>query len=376
MILIPRLGVGGAELFLLNIIPNLQRKFNVIVVCIDGKGVLSKKFKDNNIEVVYLNFFSSLSFPWILFKIVRIIREKNVQLINSFLYPSDLLTIFIKIVFPRKLKVIWSIRLSNLPPHTKLLTRLIRIIIIIFSRIIPDMVISCGQEALTFHKKIGYSTSNSVIIPNFPADWTKTVKSKSNLILHGYPDVLTVGLASRIIPGKGQDLLLKILRINQNDKNALFKINVSFCGLGTEMGGHLYKFINKNYSDVMDYCLFKGQITGKNYQSWISSIDLYVLTSNSIEGNPNSFLEASSMGVPVVGTDTGSSKSMASPECLVPQRALSAEFFYSKIKFWFELDLADRLNLIEQNKSLVKSNFDKNKVIKSYIENYDLLMKD
>jgi glycosyltransferase involved in cell wall biosynthesis len=376
MIIIPRLGLGGAELFLLNIIPHLQEKFHISLVCIDGKGILSNKFKDLGIKIDYLNFFSLFSFPWIIYKIVKLIRKNNTQLVHSFLYPSDILTVFIKIMSPSKLKIIWSIRLSRLPSSTKFITKLNRNIVVMFSRIIPDMVIACGQEALGYHKKIGYDTTNSVVIPNFPPAWVETAKSKSNLLLQGYPDVLTVGSAARFTPGKGQELLLKILRINQNDKNALFNIKLSFCGLGTEMRGELHKFVMKKYSDVIDYCSFNGQIIGNNYQSWLSSIDIYALSSNSIEGNPNSFLEASSMGIPIVGTDIGSSTLMAAPECLVPLQNLSADTFYSRIKFWFELDLDKRLSLIEKNKTMIDSNFNKNRIVKSYIENYNLLMKD
>ena len=53
MIIIPRLGLGGAELFLANIIPHLKEKFHVDLVCIDGKGILSKKFKDSGIKIYY-----------------------------------------------------------------------------------------------------------------------------------------------------------------------------------------------------------------------------------------------------------------------------------------------------------------------------------
>jgi hypothetical protein len=67
---------------------------------------------------------------------------------------------------------------------------------------------------------------------------------------------------------------------------------------------------------------------------------------------------------------------MAAPECLVPLQNLSAETFYTRIKFWVELDLDKRLSLIEKNKRMAYLNFDKNKIIKSYIENYNLLMKD
>jgi glycosyltransferase involved in cell wall biosynthesis len=376
MIIIPRLGLGGAELFLANIIPHLKEKFHVDLVCIDGKGILSKKFKDSGIKVYYLNFFSILSFPWIVYKVIKLIRQNNTQVVHSFLYPSDILTIFIRIMFPRKLKIIWSIRLSILPLFTKLTTRISRRIVVLFSHIIPDRVIACGQEALDHHKKIGFDTTNSVVIPNFPPDWVETTKSKSNLLLEGNSDILTVGSAARFTPGKGQELLLEILRINQNDKNALFNLKLSFCGLGTEVGGELYKFVIKKYSDVIDYCSFNGQIIDKKYELWLSSIDLYALTSNSIEGNPNSFLEAVSVRVPIVGTEIGSSALMAAPECLVPLQNLSAETFFNRIKFWVELDLHERLSLIEKNKRLMESNFSKNIIIKSYIENYNLLMKD
>lgn len=376
MVIIPKLGLGGAELFLLNILPKLQEYFNIYLVCLDGKGVLSRKFKEANIAVEYLNFFNVLSLPWVLYKALILKRDRNIHLIHSFLYPSDFLSSLLKIFSSRKVAIIWSIRLSKLPRNVKLSTKLLRFFAVLFSRFIPNITISCGQEALEYHKQIGYDTSRALVIPNFPAEWTENTKSSSSFLLKNHPDEITVGLAARFTTGKGHHLLCEILRLNQNDNEALFKVKASFCGLHTESGGDLFKFISEQYPDVIERCSFNGQIIETDYHSWISSIDLYALTSNSIEGNPNSFLEASSIGIPIIGTEIGSSTLMAAPECLVPLQNLSAETFYAGIKFWAELNLDERLNLIEKNKKMVELNFDKNKIIKSYIENYNLLLKD
>lgn len=376
MILVPKLGLGGAELFLLNLIPNLQKEFKVNVACIDGKGVLSPKYKREDISVEYLNFLSIFSLPRIMYKIINLIRDKDIHIVHSFLYPSDFLTIFIKIFFQRKIKIVWSLRLSKLPSTVKWTSKLLRTFVIIFSRFTPNMVVSCSQESLDYHKKVGYDTSRTLVIPNFPADWTKAIKSQSSLLLKTHPDEITIGLAARFTPGKGHDLLCEVLRINQNDKEASFKLKASFCGIHSQPGGDLFKLILDKYSDIFECCSFNGQIIDIDYQSWLSSIDLYTLTSDSLEGNPNSFLEAATIGTPTVGANIGSSNLMVAPECLIPQNVLSAITLYDKIKFWLNMDIKQRLNVIEENKRLVNSNFDKNNIIKSYVESYKLLTKD
>jgi len=297
--IVPRLGVGGLELFLLRLAPKLVDSFDIKVVCIEGQGVLSREFKKANIEVIYLNLFSALYLPIMMIKLCLLLRRTKVDIIQTFLYPADFLMIILKIFMPKRTKIIWSLRFLNENP----------------------------QE-------------------------------------------ISLGLSARFTPGKGHDFICKVIELNKKDINNTFKLTVKFSGLNTGKLGPLSEMIKSEYPDIYSSCYFYGQLIGEEYINWHKSIDLYVLCSDSLEGVPNTFLEASLIGTPLVGVNIGSSNLMASPSCLVPMELLTPEYFYNKIKFWYNLDIKNRKKLSKSNQELAKANFNDQDIVELYKSTY------
>ena len=368
--IVPRLGVGGLELFLLRLAPKLVDSFDIKVVCVEGQGVLSREFKKANIEVIYLNLFSALYLPIMMIKLCLLLRRTKVDIIQTFLYPADFLMIILKIFMPKRTKIVWSLRSTSLPRKSKKLSRFLRYSVTKFSNITPDKVISCSNEALTFHQSIGYRTKNVVVIPNFGPDWTINVNSKSCLFLNENPQEISLGLSARFTPGKGHDFICKVIELNKKDINNTFKLIVKFSGLNTGKLGPLSEMIKSEYPDIYSSCYFSGQLIGEEYINWHKSIDLYVLCSDSLEGVPNTFLEASLIGTPLVGVNIGSSNLMASPSCLVPMELLTPEYFYDKIKSWYNLDIKNRMMLSKSNQELAKANFNEQDIVELYKSTY------
>ena len=55
--IITSLNTGGAELFLYNLLKNFSNKnIDHHIICLSGKGVLSKKFQSISNKVIHLNF--------------------------------------------------------------------------------------------------------------------------------------------------------------------------------------------------------------------------------------------------------------------------------------------------------------------------------
>jgi glycosyltransferase involved in cell wall biosynthesis len=370
LFIVPRLGVGGLELFLLRLAPKLVDSFDVKVVCIEGRGVLSREFKKANIEVIYLNLFSALYLPIMIFKLFFLIRKTKIDIIQTFLYPADFLMIILKLFLPKGIKIVWSIRSTSLPKKSKKLSRFLRFSIIKFSNRIPDKVISCSDEALHFHKSIGYKAKDIEIIPNFGPDWTINEKSKSCLFISENPQEVVLGLSARYTPGKGHDFICKVIELNNQDIKTRFKLKIKFTGLNTGKLGPLSEMIKINFPDIYSNCDFSGQLLGDEYVNWHKSIDLYVLCSDSLEGVPNTFLEASLIGTPVVGVNIGSSNLMATPDCLIPMELFTPEYFYNKIDFWFNLDIKSRIMLSNSNQELSKSNFNEQDIVEMYVNAY------
>jgi hypothetical protein len=61
---------------------------------------------------------------------------------------------------------------------------------------------------------------------------------------------------------------------------------------------------------------------------------------------------------------------MASPSCLVPMELLTPEYFYNKIKSWYNLDIKNRMMLSKSNQELAKANFNEEDIVELYKSTY------
>jgi hypothetical protein len=84
--IIVSLQFGGAEKQAVTLLSELdKKKYAVTLCCLRGGGPLEEEIKDENIDVVYLNmrlryFFTAL------YKLVKLIKKKQIQIVHSHLY--------------------------------------------------------------------------------------------------------------------------------------------------------------------------------------------------------------------------------------------------------------------------------------------------
>jgi hypothetical protein len=365
--IVPRLGLGGLELFLLRLIPFLQTKFRIILISLDSADILTKSFENKKITIEHLNIFSLFSVVHSLKKFNFLIKKYNPIYIQSFLYPADVFTILVKFFLRNKIPIIWSLRTNGIPHRSKILTKLYFFLVIMFSKIVPNKILSCSMEASARHISVGYTPKNHYVIPNFPEEWTNNSKSKSILLRKKNCDEITIGYSARYAAGKSHELLCQLLKLLNSNTQIKFKL--SFCGQATNLYGDLYNFVKENYPIVLNSIEFCGNLFGAKYSSWHQQIDIFCLPSIT-EGIPNSFLEACSIGTPVIGTALATVKLMSDDKLLIDPNKLNIYTLTDKINFWLNLDLPDRNKICDKNKRMSLKAYNQKEIVNSYLSFY------
>jgi len=220
----------------------------------------------------------------------RIVRISKPDVVITWLYKADLIG-GIASRFAGNFPVVWSARNSALP-HFPIFKRLV---LMLFSRMIPKWIIANGKPAYDFHKSIGYPTKKMQIIPNALASWTSSTRSKSRLLLKDTPvDKIRIGIASRQVSGKG---ILESITAFDDHLDQLPLIDLTLIGQETdESKKWLSKGDYKNHS-------VQALTTDTELAEWFQGLDLYLMSSTAWESQPNSLLEAIAIGCPVLVSD-------------------------------------------------------------------------
>ncbi len=287
LFVISSLNLGGAERQMLLLCQMLEKKVDVQIVSLELEGPLKEKYLQAFPEIFFLDKKNPL------FQIVemqRIVRVSKPDVVITWLYRADLVGgIASKLAgdFP----VVWSARNSVLP-HFSIFKRLI---LMLFSRVIPKWIIANGKPAYDFHKAIGYPTKKMQIIPNSLAPWTSSTSSKSRLLLKDtFVDKIRIGIASRQVSGKG---ILESIAAFDDRSDRLPLIELTLIGQETdESKKWLSNGDYKNHS-------VKALTTDAELAKWFQGLDLYLMSSTAWESQPNSLLEAIAIGCPVLVSD-------------------------------------------------------------------------
>lgn len=166
VMVISGLGIGGAELSLLNIVEKLHGKVQIQVVSLSQSGPVGKRLLDMGVHVETLNMKSFLSSIPAFFRLVKLLREINPDVVHTWMYHADCIG-GLAARCARVPGVVWSLHSSNLKPGmVKLSTRFLVKICAIISWVVPHKIISCSQISSKVHKAIGYDSRKIVLIPN------------------------------------------------------------------------------------------------------------------------------------------------------------------------------------------------------------------
>ena len=303
---------GGAEGNLHRLCKIQKKKYknniDITIITLIDKGHYENELKKKGIKVFSLNINKENKILYLIKKIAKLrkfIKKNNPDIIQSWMYHSNFLSIFIPKEFHNK--IFWNIRHSELNfKISKKKTIFLSIICGLFSRFVPKKIIYCSEKSIKFHEnRHFYSKYKTSIIDNGYSE--KTYYASNNLRLNfrkknkiKKTDII-LGYAGRYAKQKNIESLL----------NAFSKIVKNYKNVYLYMVGKEINLQNKELINIMSGLNIKDKTVlineQKNLLEFYNGIDLLVLTSHS-ESFPNVIAEAMLCSTPVLASNAGCSK--------------------------------------------------------------------
>ncbi|HEX8775521.1 MAG TPA: glycosyltransferase [Pyrinomonadaceae bacterium] len=303
-LLIRSLDYGGAERHLLTLSRALDKeRFSVTVLHFYSGGRLEDDLKASGVPLVSLKKTGRWDLLRFSVRLVRELRKVRPDVIHSFLVEPNLLTVFLKPLFPGT-RVVWGVRASRVHfEHYDWLSRLNFRLQCFFSRF-ADLIIFNSERGRAFHLREGFPARKSVVIRNgidaerFKPDKKAGLRLRAELGIGA--DATLVGHVGRLDPMKDHQTLLRAAALLCRKRDDVYLLSV---GTGAEdYAGELRRLAAD--VGIADRVIWAG--ARSDMPAVYSALDLLVSSSFS-EGFPNVIGEAMSCGVPCVVTDTGDS---------------------------------------------------------------------
>ncbi len=287
---------GGAERFLAELVKNLDKnKIEPTICCLNWKGEWAEEVEDAGIEVVALDKKNGPDFKALL-KLIRLMRERKFDIVNTQLWESDSLG-RIAAIFAGVPIIISTVQNVDLWKkwHHRIVDRMLALKterIIAVSKAVKDF----------YHKEIGIPENKISIIPNaIDLNRFKKTEESGSLLkeLNLSPNDFTIICIGRLTKQKGQEYLIKAVA-SLKDRYPQLKLILAGSG---EDDNKLKKLTEDLKIDRITR--FLGQ--RKDIPQLLSISDALVLPSL-YEGLPLCVLEAMAAAKPVIVTDVGGNR--------------------------------------------------------------------
>ena len=311
--IITGLNQGGAETVLTRLLENASFYDDFYIISLTGKGYYSDYIK---YPIYHLNYSNPFAVINSIIKLIRILRIIQPDIIQTWLYHSDLIGGVIGKIFTDA-SIFWNLRNGNLDP--KLISRstwIVAKICAIFSRFIPDKIISCSTKAAATHESFGYIGNKFIVIPNgnhFP-NLVKSIKNRTTFLeKFSLPeDAILLGNISRWNPLKDHKTLLESfsLALSKNPNIYLLLVGNGLEEENSELG------ILIDHLNLRKSVILLGQLKDISYV--LGVLDLFILSSVG-EAFPNVLIEAMSYEVYCVSTDVGDAAYILGDEKFIVQ---------------------------------------------------------
>ena len=285
-----------------------KNKIDITIITLINNGYYENKLKAKGIKIISLGIDKKIKIFDLIKKISKfrnIIVKKNQDIIQSWMYHSNFLTLFI----PRQShnKIFWNIRHSELNFNiSKKITILISIICGLFSRIVPKKIIYCSEKSIKFHEnKHFYSKNKTSLIENGYSEKTYYPSNSLRLNFRKKNNIkkrnIIFGFAGRYAKQKNIDSLLLAFSKISNDHE-----NIYLYMAGKDINSQNKKLINiVSRLNIKNKVFFINE--QKNLLEFYNGIDVLILTSHS-ESFPNVIAEAMLCTTPVLSSNAGCSK--------------------------------------------------------------------
>lgn len=300
------LSTGGAERMLYNLLSRInQQRFYPAVISLIDRGTWGDRIESLGIPVYTVGIKPGMATPAALWKLVRLVRQLQPDLIQGWMYHGNLAAQFASAFSLLNTPVLWSIHhsISSLESEKSLTVKIIKLCAHL-SRL-TTQVVFVSQASKLQHEALSYSRQNNCVIPNgfdtslFVPSLEDKLAVKSELGLA--EKTMIIGAIGRYHPMKDHANFLESAAL-------LLKIypNVHFLLIGTEVDRQntsIIKLIEE--LNIGDRVHLLGERT--DIPRLTAALDILTVASAYGEAFPLVVGEAMSCGVPCVVTDVGDS---------------------------------------------------------------------
>ncbi len=376
MHVINSLNKGGAEGNLYRLCKFHKQKYknniDISILTLISNGFYETELKKLGIKIFSLNLSKHYMFFKFIKKILilrKFIKKNNPDIIQSWMYHSNFITLFIQRKFYRKL--FWNIRHSELNTQiSKKMTIFLSIICGLFSKSVPKKIIYCSEKSIEFHQNNHfYSKNKTALIYNgcnyktyFPLKNLRYNFRKKNKI---YSSDIVIGYAGRYAKQKNIfSMLLAFSKISKIHNNIfLYMVGRDIGPQNKELIDYVNKLkVNKKVRYIKEQ---------KSLIEFYNGIDFLLLTSHS-ESFPNVIAESMLCSTPVLSSDAGCSKKIINNfgfvmdkndhESIFKNLGKTISTFKNKKKEWKSMKKNSRLQ--------IKNNFSITNMANSYLNNW------
>lgn len=302
--LITSLGMGGAEMMLLNLLrqPDIAKDTSQ-VISLTESGLIGRQIQQLGIPVQSLRMRPGQADLGALRKCVRLLHQDSPDLIQTWMYHADLLG-GVAARLAGNIPVVWGLH-HTLDGRMAVRPRTMRVLKInaLLSRWLPRGVVCCAQSVRQAHIMAGYSPRKMVVIPNgidpdmFHPDPEARASLRRELGLE--PGTALIGLFARFHPQKDHQTFAEAAgRLHAHLPNVHFVL----AGEGINPANTLLQGWLEAAGVFSQVHLLGLRL---DMPRLMAGVDIASLSSAYGEALPLSIAESMACGTPCVATDVG-----------------------------------------------------------------------
>jgi glycosyltransferase involved in cell wall biosynthesis len=363
MHLITDLDVGGAETMLAKLVESIDRRcFPTVVVSLLPPGPIGARLTAAGLRVETLGMRAGRPDWRGLRRLLTLLREHAVDLLQTWLYHADLLGL-IAARLARVPHLAWNLRCSEMDPrrYSRLSAALPRLLAWLSPG--PDLVVVNSQAGRMAHERLGYRPRRWEVVPNgFDIERFRPDPGAAGRLrawLGWPPQSFVICLPARFDPMKDHANFLAAAALFARDhQQARFLL----VGRGVEAANAVLAAAVRN-TGCGDRIALLGERA--DMAELMAASDLVTLSSAFGEGFPNVLGEAMACGVPVVATDIGDAAMIvAETGVIVPPRDAAA--LAAGWRRLFDLDVDSRAGLGRAARRRVVENYALRAIVARY----------
>jgi len=298
------LNVGGAELMLLRLLKHMSMKPSYLehqVVSLTSLGEIGPKLVAMGIPVYALELRGLFNIFTIFIKFVQILRRINPDIVQTWMYHSDLIG-GLAARMAGISNVVWNIRNTLIPQGRWSRSQLIILLCAWFSKWIPRRIVCCAEAGRFNHIKMGYAIEKMIVIPNgYDLDLFKNAFNLRHDVRNKFGfnnNCIVIGIVGRFDELKDYGNFISAAKIVAKHKS---QVGFLMIGRGIDSTNVRLMSLLENTGYIERFILLGERDDVANL---MAAMDIYCLSSRA-EGFPNVVAEAMAVHLPCVVTDVG-----------------------------------------------------------------------